>query len=485
MRRVAFSAALLLLAILIQLTVLGNVRLPGGAGPDLVLVVVVALALTGGPVEGMLGGFTAGLALDVAPPATHLVGQYALVFCAVGYATGRVGSRLDESAWVPIGVVAIGSAVGELLFALTGMIFGNLNITWSTIGHVLPASVVYDVLISPFVLYAVVRARALAAPTLTAQGLAAFPGGSARVGQAGQPLAVPGLAGAAALFAGSGAVLRDSGTGRAPRLKARTLRAGSTQGGSASGSRPAPTRPSRPVHLKFSGGGGSARSGGAAAAARARQGLASRPVHLHLGTRRRFGQNRGGRPGGARAQGSWQRGGGIPARAFSRSSGITRSGAFGRSGAVSRSGGALGDGVGGRALRPSRGPRLRGGVMQGGSASGARAAGVRIGSRPARPVHLRLGAGRRRDGAIGGSVLGRRPRGGGPRALKVHTPRFRGTKVAAPRRGKLRTPRFRGAKSGALSGRRAPASAFSSRRAFGRRWSRWRIFGKRSGGLSR
>ena len=251
MRRVAFSAALLLLAILIQLTVLSNVRLPGGAGPDLVLVMVVALALTGGPVEGMLGGFCAGLALDVAPPATHLVGQYALVLCVVGYATGRVGTKLDESAWVPIGVVAIGSAVGELLFALTGMIFGNLDITWSTIGHVLPASVVYDVLLSPFVLYAVIRARALAAPTLTAQGLAAFPGGSAS-----QPLAVPGLAGAAALFAGSGAVLRDSGTGRAPRLKARTLRAGSTQGGSASGSRPARTAPSRPVHLKFSGGGG-------------------------------------------------------------------------------------------------------------------------------------------------------------------------------------------------------------------------------------
>ena len=163
MRRAAFSAGLLLLAILIQLTVLDNVRLPGRAGPDLVLVVVVALALTGGPLEGMLGGFCAGLALDVAPPATHLVGQYALVFCLVGYAAGRVGSNLDESAWVPIGVVAAGSALGELLFALTGMIFGNLDITWSAIGQVLPASVLYDVLLSPFVLYVVVRARALAA----------------------------------------------------------------------------------------------------------------------------------------------------------------------------------------------------------------------------------------------------------------------------------------------------------------------------------
>ncbi len=140
MRRVALSAALLLLAILIQLTTLNNVRLPRGAGPDLVLVLVVALALTGGPLEGMLGGFCAGLALDVAPPATHLVGQYALVFCLVGYAAGRVGSKLDESAWVPIGVVAVGSAVGELLFALTGMIFGNLDITWSTVGQACPAS---------------------------------------------------------------------------------------------------------------------------------------------------------------------------------------------------------------------------------------------------------------------------------------------------------------------------------------------------------
>ena len=464
MRRAALSASLLLLAVLIQLTLFGNLRLPGGAGPDLVLVVVVALALTGGPMEGVLGGFCAGLALDVAPPATHLVGQYALVFCLVGYAAGRVGSHLDETAWVPIGVVAVGSAVGELLFALTGMIFGNLDVTWSAVGHVLPASVVYDVLLSPFVLYAVVRARALASPATAAKGLASFPGGSA-----GQLLGAPGLAAAAALFSGSGTVLRDSGTGRPPKLRARVLRAGSTHGGSASGTRPAPTRPSRPVHLKFgSGSGGSALSSGSAAAARAGRGLAARPVNLHLGSSRNrqnrarvtrpqggggmpakaFSHNRGNRPGGTRSQGSWQRGGGIPASAFSRGGRV------------------LGDGGGGRALRPSRGPRLRGRSMPGGSASGTRV-GVRIGVRPTRPVRLRLGSGRRSDGAIGGSVLGRRARGAGPRAGKVHTPRFRGSKA------------------GALSGRRTPARALNGRRAFGRRRSLWRIFGKRSGGLSR
>ena len=104
--------------------------------------------------------------------------------------------------------------------------------------------------------------------------------------------------------------------------------------------------------------------------------------------------------------------------------------------------------------------------MQGGSASGARAVSVRFGARPARSVQLRLGSGRRRDDAIGGSVLGRRGRGRGPRTGKVHTPRFRGTKT------------------GPLAGRRrAAASALGGRRVFGRRRSWWRIFGKRSGGL--
>ena len=460
MRRAALAAALLLLAVLIQVTLLSDLPWPGAAGPDLVLVVVVALALTGGPVEGMLAGFCAGLALDVAPPATHLIGQYALVFCLVGYGCGRVGGHLGESAWAPIGVVAIGSAAGELLFALTGMIFGDLDVTWSAVGHVLPASVLYDVLLSPFVLYAVIRARAMAAPALDAQGLASFSGGSA------SQRVTPGLAGAGALFSGSGAVLRDSGTGRPPRLKARTLRAGSGQGGSASGTRPAKRPAARPVHVNF----GSA-AGGSAAGGRPAKRPPSRPVNLHLGSR-------GSRAAATRAQGSWQRGGGMPAKAFGKSvNAFGRSGALGRPGALRRPGAlgrsgalgrfsALGDGRGGKALRPSsRGLRLRGGVMQGGSASGARGVSVRFNARPARPVRLRLGSGRRRDGAIGGSILGRRRAGRGARA------------------GKVRAPRFRGTQGSVLGGRRPPASVLNGRRVFGRRRSLWRIFSKRSGGL--
>ena len=44
---------------------------------------------------GMLAGFAGGLALDIAPPAAHYAGEYALVFCLVGYAAA--GSRTRSS----------------------------------------------------------------------------------------------------------------------------------------------------------------------------------------------------------------------------------------------------------------------------------------------------------------------------------------------------------------------------------------------------
>ena len=454
MRRAALSGGLLLIAILIQLTVLNNLRLPGGAGPDLVLVVVVAVALTGGPMEGMLGGFCAGLALDVAPPATHLVGQYALVFCLVGYGCGLLRVSLDQSAWVPIGVVAVGSAAGELLYALTGMIFGDPDITWTAIRHVLPASVGYDVLLSPFVLYAVARARGIAVA-----GLSALHGGADSHG-----LLTPRLAAAAGLLGPSGAVVRDSGTGRAPRLSARSLRAGATQGGSASGGRAPGRAPGRPVQLHF--GGAGAMQGGSASSPRIPRQPPSRPVSLRLGNRNWASRYSTGLPSrpvslrlGSRNWASRYRGGSL-------------------AGAAS---GLLGDGAGGPALRPGRGPRLRGGAMPGGSASSTR---VSL-TRPVRPVHLRLGSSaRRRDGAIGGSVLGHR-RGGRVPSRRQFSGRALGNKSALNRRspvGRTHVPRFRGVKSAALAGRRGPL-ARPGRGTFSRRRPIWRIFGKRTGGL--
>jgi rod shape-determining protein MreD len=209
-RRALLATGAILAAVLLQVTVLNNLPFPGGSGPDLVLVTVVVLALAGSPRTGAIIGFAAGLALDVAPPASNLLGQSALVFCLVGYGCGRLRLALERSAWLPVAGVALGAAAGEALYALVGLIFGDPDTTWQAARQVLPAAVCYDLLLSPFVLYAV-----------------ALLGGFARWGTDTAPAALltgrePAPAGAgllAGVAADSGAV-RDTGTGRSPRLRA-------------------------------------------------------------------------------------------------------------------------------------------------------------------------------------------------------------------------------------------------------------------------
>ena len=163
MRRVLLPAVLVVVALLLQLTVLDQLPLPGGVSPDLLLLVVVALALSSGPTAGLITGFCAGLALDIAPPSNHLIGVYALVFCLVGYFCGLVAADLENSVLLPLAASALGAAGGAALYAVAGVFLGNPDVTGQSVRHVLPLSVAYDVLLSPFVLYAVALASRLAA----------------------------------------------------------------------------------------------------------------------------------------------------------------------------------------------------------------------------------------------------------------------------------------------------------------------------------
>ena len=81
---------LLLAAVVVQLTVVNRLPLPAAA-PDLVLLAVTAIAVCTSPLAGTLAGFAGGLALDVAPPASHYAGEYALIFCLAGYGAARAG----------------------------------------------------------------------------------------------------------------------------------------------------------------------------------------------------------------------------------------------------------------------------------------------------------------------------------------------------------------------------------------------------------
>jgi rod shape-determining protein MreD len=120
-RRAVVSAILLLLAVLIEVTVLAPLPFPG-ATPMLVLVAVVILASQFGAATGALAGFAGGLLLDIAPPAAGTIGISALLLTVVGYAVGRFAESDDRPWWS----FAILGALAAPLVVLAGAVLGGL-----------------------------------------------------------------------------------------------------------------------------------------------------------------------------------------------------------------------------------------------------------------------------------------------------------------------------------------------------------------------
>ncbi len=152
--RIALAASLVGVALTVQVAVLSRLPLPG-ATPGLVLLVVVALALRHGPTFGLVTGFGAGLALDLVPPADHAAGRWAFVLCVIGYLAGLAEDEVERSTLVPVAVAAVASALSVLLFAGMGAILDDPRITAGRVLAVLPTAVLYTVLLSPFVVFAV------------------------------------------------------------------------------------------------------------------------------------------------------------------------------------------------------------------------------------------------------------------------------------------------------------------------------------------
>jgi rod shape-determining protein MreD len=84
----AKAGVLVFAAVVIQVAVLAPLDVLGGT-PDLVLVVLVAVALLRGPMFGAFAGFAAGLLVDTATLET--LGVTSLLLTLAGYWTGRYG----------------------------------------------------------------------------------------------------------------------------------------------------------------------------------------------------------------------------------------------------------------------------------------------------------------------------------------------------------------------------------------------------------
>ena len=85
------SIALVLVAALLQVSIVYRIEI-GEATPDLLILVVASIALLTGSVSGAAHGFLAGVAIALF--AALPLGPHALVATMVGYAIGRIGEAL-------------------------------------------------------------------------------------------------------------------------------------------------------------------------------------------------------------------------------------------------------------------------------------------------------------------------------------------------------------------------------------------------------
>lgn len=148
--RVIAAIAAVVTLLPLQLSVIDRLPLPG-VGPDLLVVLVVAVALARGPVVGMVMGFATGLAADLAPPADHTLGRLALAYCVAGYLAGLLADEAQRSAFAPMVVVAMIAVFVIGTYAALGALLGDVRITAGAFGRTLPSSVLYDVVLTPFV----------------------------------------------------------------------------------------------------------------------------------------------------------------------------------------------------------------------------------------------------------------------------------------------------------------------------------------------
>jgi rod shape-determining protein MreD len=116
---VMFSAAVLQRGLFSQLRV-------AGVSVDVFLLLAITAGMMLGPERGAILGFFAGLTLDLLVQTP--LGLSALVYCLVGYGTGRLqGTVLRANRVWPLVLVAVSSAAAVALYAVVAEVLGQSN----------------------------------------------------------------------------------------------------------------------------------------------------------------------------------------------------------------------------------------------------------------------------------------------------------------------------------------------------------------------
>jgi rod shape-determining protein MreD len=163
-RRLLALAVVLVVAVLVQSTVLARMTV-AGVRPDLRVLAVVSVAGATDPTTGAVFGFVAGLVADLLFDLP--VGVSALVYVAVGFAVGTV--RVYVTSHRPLVHLVLAGAASLASVWCSGLLLRVFDLSsWAAVARAGPLVAVYNLLLTPFV-YPVVWALTERLPARPAQ----------------------------------------------------------------------------------------------------------------------------------------------------------------------------------------------------------------------------------------------------------------------------------------------------------------------------
>ena len=147
------AAVLLFVAAIMQVSIFAQVHVLG-AVPDVLLVMLVAVALLRGAIAGAVGGFFAGLLVDTA--SLGQLGLTSLVLTVAGYWLGRYGETTGRDRFhAPFLSVAVVTILYSLGLLLVHFVLGERAPAGAMLRGLLPAIALNLILTAP--VYALVR----------------------------------------------------------------------------------------------------------------------------------------------------------------------------------------------------------------------------------------------------------------------------------------------------------------------------------------
>jgi len=149
-RRAGIIAVALLVACLLEVTLLSRLGIPG-ATPDLVVVTVVAIAFAYGPATGAVAGFSAGMLLGLTPPATGSLGAAAVVYLTIGLVSSLSVDPRDRSVPVILGVCGLSCVAAVMAMAMLTSLLGASRVNWGQVPIMMITTFIYGVILAPMV----------------------------------------------------------------------------------------------------------------------------------------------------------------------------------------------------------------------------------------------------------------------------------------------------------------------------------------------